>query len=104
MSNRTNSFLKFIEDVITKKIVYHLFDDEVEFLGCVILSYLLALEITCSCFHDFIDKDLIDLVLPDVRRIAPDYEASRARGFVHRSLELHILNFIIGIEYPNPID
>ncbi|GKA66290.1 hypothetical protein Tco_0766098 [Tanacetum coccineum] len=59
---------RFIEDVITKKIVYHLFDDEVEFLGCVILSYLLALEITCSCFHDFIDKDLIDLVLPDVRR------------------------------------
>ncbi|GKC04410.1 retrovirus-related pol polyprotein from transposon TNT 1-94 [Tanacetum coccineum] len=54
--------------VITKKIVYHLFDDEVEFLGCVFLSYLLALEITCSCFHDFIDKDLIDLVLPDVRR------------------------------------
>ncbi|GJT20186.1 hypothetical protein Tco_0878892 [Tanacetum coccineum] len=68
MSDRTDSFLKFIEDVITKKIVYHLFDDEVEFLGCVILSYLLALEITCSCFHDFIDKDLIDLVLPDVRR------------------------------------
>ncbi|GJT75498.1 integrase, catalytic region, zinc finger, CCHC-type containing protein [Tanacetum coccineum] len=65
MSDRTNSFLKFIEDVITKKIVYHLFDDEVEFLGCVFLSYLLALEITCSCFHDFIDKDLIDLVLPD---------------------------------------
>ncbi|GJS34362.1 hypothetical protein Tco_0532744 [Tanacetum coccineum] len=68
MSDRTDSFLKFIEDVITKNIVYHLFDDEVEFLGCVILSYLLALEITCSCFHDFIDKDLIDLVLPDVRR------------------------------------
>ncbi|GJW46219.1 retrovirus-related pol polyprotein from transposon TNT 1-94 [Tanacetum coccineum] len=65
MSDRTDSFLKFIEDVITKKIVYHLFDDEVEFLGCVFLSYLLALEITCSCFHDFIDKDLIDLVLPD---------------------------------------
>ncbi|GKD12489.1 hypothetical protein Tco_1196896 [Tanacetum coccineum] len=59
---------KFIDDVIMKKIVYHLFDDEVEFLGCVFLSYLLALEITCSCFHDFIDKDLIDLVLPDVRR------------------------------------
>ncbi|GJZ19947.1 hypothetical protein Tco_0556537 [Tanacetum coccineum] len=68
MSDRTDGFLKFIDDVITKKIVYHLFDDEVEFLGCVFLSYLLALEITCSCFHDFIDKDLIDLVLPDVRR------------------------------------
>ncbi|GJY73570.1 hypothetical protein Tco_0478001 [Tanacetum coccineum] len=29
---------------------------------------LLSLEITCSCFHGFIDKDLINLVLPDVRR------------------------------------
>ncbi|GJW69068.1 hypothetical protein Tco_0123492 [Tanacetum coccineum] len=34
----------------------------------------------------------------------PDYEASRARGFVHRSLELHILSFIMGIEYPNLIN
>ncbi|GKB89905.1 hypothetical protein Tco_0962177, partial [Tanacetum coccineum] len=29
--------------------------------------------------------------------IAPDYEASRACGFVLRSLELHILSFILGI-------
>ncbi|GJX38802.1 hypothetical protein Tco_0252105 [Tanacetum coccineum] len=36
--------------------------------------------------------------------ITPDYKASRARGFVHRSLELHILSFIMGIEYPNLID
>ncbi|GJR08307.1 hypothetical protein Tco_0790959 [Tanacetum coccineum] len=36
--------------------------------------------------------------------IAPDYEASRARGFIHRSLKLHILSFIMGIEYPNPIN
>ncbi|GJR97568.1 hypothetical protein Tco_0269742 [Tanacetum coccineum] len=36
--------------------------------------------------------------------ISPDYEASRACGFVHRSLKLHILGFIMGIEYPNPID
>ncbi|GKE75150.1 hypothetical protein Tco_1537191 [Tanacetum coccineum] len=36
--------------------------------------------------------------------ITTDYEASHARGFVHRSLELHILSFIMGIEYPNPID
>ncbi|GJV64458.1 ribonuclease H-like domain-containing protein [Tanacetum coccineum] len=68
-SSQAFELLRFIEDVITKKIVYHLFDDEVEFLRCVILSYLLVLEITCSCFHDFIDKDLIDLVLPDVRRL-----------------------------------
>ncbi|GKG31831.1 hypothetical protein Tco_0426781, partial [Tanacetum coccineum] len=36
--------------------------------------------------------------------IAPDYEASRARGFVLRSLELRILSFIMGIQYPNLID
>ncbi|GKB58029.1 hypothetical protein Tco_0914215, partial [Tanacetum coccineum] len=36
--------------------------------------------------------------------ITSDYEASRARGFVHCSLELHILSFIMGIEYLNPID
>ncbi|GJU45545.1 putative ribonuclease H-like domain-containing protein [Tanacetum coccineum] len=70
MSDRTDSLLKCIKDVIMKKILYHLFDDEVEFFRCVILSYLLALEITCLCFHDLIDKDLIDLVLPDVRRWA----------------------------------
>ncbi|GKA00026.1 reverse transcriptase domain-containing protein, partial [Tanacetum coccineum] len=30
-----------------------------------------------------------------------DFEASRARGFVRRSLELQILSFIMGIQYPN---
>ncbi|GJU64707.1 reverse transcriptase domain-containing protein [Tanacetum coccineum] len=34
----------------------------------------------------------------------PDFEASRAHGFVLRSLELHILSFILGIQYPNLID
>ncbi|GJT21377.1 hypothetical protein Tco_0891314 [Tanacetum coccineum] len=34
----------------------------------------------------------------------PDFEASRAYGFVLRSLELHILSFIMGIQYPNLID
>ncbi|GJR86355.1 reverse transcriptase domain-containing protein [Tanacetum coccineum] len=33
-----------------------------------------------------------------------DFEASRARGFVLRSLELQILSFIMGIQYPNLID
>ncbi|GKD38381.1 hypothetical protein Tco_1258588, partial [Tanacetum coccineum] len=36
--------------------------------------------------------------------IAPDFKASRARGFVLRSLELLILSFIMGIQYPNLID
>ncbi|GKF17735.1 hypothetical protein Tco_0062653 [Tanacetum coccineum] len=34
----------------------------------------------------------------------PDFEASRARGFALRSLELQILSFIMGIQYPNLID
>ncbi|GJS52317.1 hypothetical protein Tco_0625679 [Tanacetum coccineum] len=36
--------------------------------------------------------------------ICPDFEASRASGFVLQSLELHILNFIWEIQYPNLID
>ncbi|GJZ69506.1 hypothetical protein Tco_0633056 [Tanacetum coccineum] len=34
----------------------------------------------------------------------PDFEASHARDFVLRSLELQILSFIMGIQYPNLID
>ncbi|GKC27221.1 hypothetical protein Tco_1034515 [Tanacetum coccineum] len=33
-----------------------------------------------------------------------NFEASRACGFVLRSLELQILSFIMGIQYPNLID
>ncbi|GJV45731.1 hypothetical protein Tco_1430267 [Tanacetum coccineum] len=39
-----------------------------------------------------------------VTKIALDFEASRARGFVLRSLELQTLSFIMGIQYPNLID
>ncbi|GJU33076.1 reverse transcriptase domain-containing protein [Tanacetum coccineum] len=38
------------------------------------------------------------------KKDCPDFEASRARGFVLRSLELQILSFIMGIQYPNLID
>ncbi|GJS70114.1 hypothetical protein Tco_0702955 [Tanacetum coccineum] len=37
-------------------------------------------------------------------RIARIFKASRARGFVLGSQELHILSFILGIQYPNLID
>ncbi|GJY02227.1 reverse transcriptase domain-containing protein [Tanacetum coccineum] len=40
----------------------------------------------------------------EVPGIALDFEASRAHGFVLHSLELHILSFILGIQYPNLID
>ncbi|GKA15970.1 hypothetical protein Tco_0695717 [Tanacetum coccineum] len=34
----------------------------------------------------------------------PDCDDSRARGYVLHSLELHILSFILGIQYPNLFD
>nr|GFA42237.1 ribonuclease H-like domain-containing protein [Tanacetum cinerariifolium] len=37
-------------------------------------------EITCSCFHGFIDKDLINLVIPDVRRPSPTVVSTSAEG------------------------
>ncbi|GJR32683.1 hypothetical protein Tco_1108915 [Tanacetum coccineum] len=43
-------------------------------------------------------------VLCSMSMITPDYEASHARGFVHRSLKLYIVSFNMGIEYPNLID
>ncbi|GJY01108.1 hypothetical protein Tco_0359260, partial [Tanacetum coccineum] len=39
-----------------------------------------------------------------VTQDCPNFEASHAHGFVLRSLELHILSFIMGIQYPNLID
>nr|GEY00563.1 hypothetical protein [Tanacetum cinerariifolium] len=40
-------------------------------------------EITCSCFHGFIDKDLMDLVIPDVRSVSKKMRIlSRDRGLL----------------------
>ncbi|GJX12236.1 reverse transcriptase domain-containing protein [Tanacetum coccineum] len=50
--------------------------------------------------HDMGQSLYYTTVLDD----CPDFEASRARGFVLRSLELQILSFILGIQYPNLID
>ncbi|GJV05348.1 hypothetical protein Tco_1338917 [Tanacetum coccineum] len=41
---------------------------------------------------------------PKAFKDCQDYEASRARGFVLRSLDIQILSFIMGIQYPNLID
>ncbi|GKC22845.1 hypothetical protein Tco_1024995 [Tanacetum coccineum] len=41
---------------------------------------------------------------PNIIVDCPDFEASRARGFVLHSLELQILSFIMRIQYPNLID
>ncbi|GJV77322.1 hypothetical protein Tco_1508906 [Tanacetum coccineum] len=38
---------------------------------------------------------------PQYTGIIPDCDDSRARGYVLHSLELHILSFILGIQYPN---
>ncbi|GKA44112.1 hypothetical protein Tco_0736836, partial [Tanacetum coccineum] len=58
-----------------------------------------TLEITCSCFHDFIDKDLIDLVLPDVRRSKqPELKRSLdstcgIRACALRNFDLEVMEF-----------
>ncbi|GJR46516.1 hypothetical protein Tco_1314619, partial [Tanacetum coccineum] len=49
-------------------------------------------------------EDIRILDVPLMNKIALDFEASRAHGFVLRSLELQILSFIMGIQYPNLID
>nr|GFA03946.1 hypothetical protein [Tanacetum cinerariifolium] len=54
-------------------------------------------KITCLCFYDFIDKDLINLVIPDVRRYVGndeeeggnDEQASNKEEFIHPSLSTH---------------
>ncbi|GJR22174.1 hypothetical protein Tco_0970701 [Tanacetum coccineum] len=48
-------------------------------------------------------KLLIDELDPSRSRF-PEFLKTRAHGFVLRSLELHILSFILGIKYPNLID
>ncbi|GJT40935.1 hypothetical protein Tco_0940800 [Tanacetum coccineum] len=40
----------------------------------------------------------------DLHEDFPDCDDSRARGYVLHSLELHILSFILGIQYPNLFD
>ncbi|GKC36330.1 reverse transcriptase domain-containing protein [Tanacetum coccineum] len=54
-----------------------------------------------SKFAKSLDVWCIDFMGRPIARI---FEASRARSFVLRSLELHILSFILGIQYPNLID
>ena len=55
----TGSYLFVFEELITKKIVYHLFEVEMEFIRYVFLSYLIArgnLFVLYCC-----DKDLMNL-------------------------------------------
>ncbi|GJX34547.1 hypothetical protein Tco_0246104 [Tanacetum coccineum] len=50
-------------------------------------------------------RDFLLLLFPrGGKNNCPNFEASHARGFILRSLELQILSFIMGIQYPNLID
>ncbi|GJS35055.1 reverse transcriptase domain-containing protein [Tanacetum coccineum] len=55
-------------------------------------------------FHSEIRKKFSNPRILTSKGDCPDVEASRAHGFVLRSLELHILSFIMGIQYLNLID
>ncbi|GJS65494.1 hypothetical protein Tco_0680058 [Tanacetum coccineum] len=71
-----------------------------------------TLDYSSPPLYDDVDDDLVELESdndnvyddPFDSRIAPDFEASRAYGFVLRLLELQILSFILGIQYLNLID
>ncbi|GJU67493.1 hypothetical protein Tco_1253752 [Tanacetum coccineum] len=84
------------------------------------LAHIMSLP-NLECFKFKIEPDPGDLasIDPGIRSLlplpvfcvlwfivqdCPDCDDSRARGFVLRSLELHILSFILGIQYPNLID
>ncbi|GJZ53990.1 reverse transcriptase domain-containing protein [Tanacetum coccineum] len=61
--------------------------------------------INASLILEDFNPPLYELPFPHKKfRDCPDFEASRAHGFVLRSLELQILSFILGIQYPNLID
>ncbi|GKC54142.1 hypothetical protein Tco_1076887 [Tanacetum coccineum] len=81
------------------------------------LTYPVAPTYLLSCGNEDTIFDpgisVYDLFMPSVSHRSgtsmkfndcPDCDDSRARGFVLRSLELHILSFILGIQYPNLID
>ncbi|GJZ43988.1 hypothetical protein Tco_0591243 [Tanacetum coccineum] len=57
-----------------------------------------------ECFYFKIEQIGRIFDEPQWDSIARIFEASRARSFVLRSQELHILSFILGIRYPNLID
>ncbi|GJW56186.1 reverse transcriptase domain-containing protein [Tanacetum coccineum] len=62
-------------------------------------DFLPSPECDSVLYEDFSEVD----TLPSTNnedKDCPDFEASRAHGFVLRSLELHILSFILGIQYP----
>ena len=48
----TGSYLFILEELITKKIVYHLFEDEVELFGFVFLLYSLMNLAMCDFSYD----------------------------------------------------
>nr|GEY65848.1 hypothetical protein [Tanacetum cinerariifolium] len=58
-------------------------------------------------YDSFLFKDFSEVVLclqPTTRTKIAQIVKTRACGFILRSLDLHILNFILGIQYPNLID
>ncbi|GKE00774.1 hypothetical protein Tco_1388757 [Tanacetum coccineum] len=75
------------------------YGEDILYFGCSVSPFLSPL--TSSSTGERVKLSDLKQAL---RGIAPDFEASRARGFFLRSLELHILSFIMRIQYPNIID
>ncbi|GJY69569.1 reverse transcriptase domain-containing protein [Tanacetum coccineum] len=80
--------------------VIKIFKSPMEIFPCSYGEDIRILDVPCLIFipHEQLNSGT------GQAKIAPDFEASRARGFVLHSLELQILSFIMGIQYPNLID
>ncbi|GJU26182.1 reverse transcriptase domain-containing protein [Tanacetum coccineum] len=85
----------FNPGIITSKRVHTSLLPELSHRGPKAFKVIKILESPMEIFPCSYGEDIRD---------CPDFEASRARGFVLRSLELHILSFILGIRYRNLID
>ncbi|GJS98328.1 hypothetical protein Tco_0819498 [Tanacetum coccineum] len=77
--------------------VIKIFESPMEIFPCSHGENIPYLDVPCSP----LSFSVFCVVLSRISRIL---EASRARGFVLRSQELHILSCILGIQYPNLID
>ncbi|GJZ43602.1 reverse transcriptase domain-containing protein [Tanacetum coccineum] len=70
-------------------------------------DFLPSLECNSVLYEDFSEVEALPSTNNEDKEFNPGFPRNlktRAHGFVLRSLELHILNFILGIQYPNLID
>nr|GEY55660.1 hypothetical protein [Tanacetum cinerariifolium] len=88
--------------------VIKIFESPMEIFSCSYGEDIRILDVPCLHFYPPLTTQFGDRVkLSDLKqalRGISQIVKTRARGFILRSLDLHILSFILGIQYPNLID